>query len=252
MNRITVFIDFQSTVLSVAEAILPLVLLFLIFQFLMLRLPRRYVLSILKGSLLASAGLLLFLQGVQISFLPFGRAIGEALGALPHRWLLMPFGVLLGFFTTWGEPSVRILADQVEHASSGSIRQSTVLYAICIGVSLIVGLGMLRIGYGIPLLYILIPGYALVLVLIWFSDEEFLSIAIDAGGVATGPMANTFLLSLALGISSSQGGQDLIIHGLGLVALIALAPIISVMLLGFILAIKKRRMAIEKQDEFMT
>ncbi len=241
MNGINIFIDFQSTVLSVVEAILPLVLLFIIFQLLMLRLPRRYVLSILKGSLLAAAGLLLFLQGVQISFLPFGRAIGEALGALPHRWLLMPFGVLLGFFTTWGEPSVRILADQVERASSGSIRQSTVLFAICTGVALIVGLGMLRIGYGIPLLYILMPGYALVMVIIWFSDEEYLSIAIDAGGVATGPMANTFLLALALGVSSSLGGQDPLIHGLGLVALIALAPIISVMVLGFVLAIKKRQ-----------
>jgi hypothetical protein len=246
VSEIHIFTDFQSTLLSVATAILPLVLLFVIFQLLMLRLPRQYVLSILKGSLLAAAGLLLFLQGVQISFLPFGRAIGEALSTLPHRWLLLPFGTLLGFFTTWGEPSVRILADQVERASSGSIRQSTVLFAICTGVALIVGLGMLRIGYGIPLLYILVPGYVLVLVIIWFSDEEFLSIAIDAGGVATGPMANTFLLALALGVSASLGGQDPLIHGLGLVALIALAPIISVMVLGFFLAVKKRRMLLKQ------
>jgi hypothetical protein len=151
----------------------------------------------------------------------------------------MPLGFLLGFLTAWGEPSVRILADQVEEASSGSIRQSTVLHAICTGVALIVGLGMLRIVYDIPLLYILIPGYMLVLVIIWFSDKEFLSIAVDAGGVATGPMANTFLLALALGISSSMGDQDPIVHGLGLVALIALAPIISVTVLGFVLKIKK-------------
>jgi len=241
LSGIHIFTGLQNTFLSVAAAILPLVLLFIIFQVLMLRLPRRYVLSILKGSLIAAAGLLIFLQGVQISFLPFGRAIGEALGALPHRWLLLPFGALLGFITTWSEPSVRILADQVERASSGSIRQSTVLFAICAGVALIVGLGMLRIGYGIPLLYILVPGYAIVIVISWFSDDEFLSIAIDAGGVATGPMANTFLLALALGVSSSLAGQDPIIHGLGLVALIALAPIISVMALGFILTVKKRR-----------
>jgi hypothetical protein len=240
LSEIHIFTEFQSTLLSVVAAIAPLVLLFLLFQALMLRLPRHYVLSILKGSLIAAAGLLLFLQGVQISFLPFGRAIGEALGTLPYRWLLLPFGVLLGFFTTWGEPSVRILADQVEQASSGSIRQSMVIFAICTGVALIVGLGMLRIGYDIPLLYILVPGYALVLLMIWFSDEEFLSIAIDAGGVATGPMANTFLLALALGISSAIGGQELIIQGLGLVALIALAPIISVMAFGYIISIKKR------------
>lgn len=241
MKDITILHDLQNTVFSVMVAVLPLMVLFMVFQVLLLKLPRSYVSNILKGTLLASVGLLLFLQGVHIGLLPFGRAIGEALGTLPHKWLLIPFGFLLGLVTTWGEPSVRILADQVEKASSGSIHQSTVLYAICLGVALIVGLGMFRIGYGIPLLYILIPGYALVIVIMWFSEKEFLSIAVDAGGVATGPMANTFLLALALGISSTTGEQDPILHGLGLVALIALAPIISVMALGFILRTRKQR-----------
>lgn len=241
MNEINILDDFQDTVLSVVTAVLPLVILFIVFQMLMLKLPRRYFFNILKGTLIASVGLLLFIQGVHIGFLPFGRAIGEALGALPHRWLLMPFGFLLGFLTTWGEPSVRILADQVEEASSGSIRQSTVVYSICLGVAFFVGLGLLRIGYNIPLLSILIPGYILVIMITWFSEKEFVSIAVDAGGVATGPMANTFLLALAFGISSSMGDQDPIIHGLGLVALIAMAPIISVMVFGFIIRIKRFR-----------
>lgn len=241
MSEINIFQGFQDTVLGVVEGVLPLVALFMVFQVLVLKLPRSQVLNILKGTLLASGGLLLFLQGVHIGLLPFGRAIGEALGTLPQKWLLIPFGFLLGFLTTWGEPSVRILADQVEKASSGAIRRSMVLYAVCLGVALIVGLGMFRIGYNIPLLYILIPGYAFVIVVMWFSEQEFLSIAIDAGGVATGPMANTFLLALALGISSSTGEQDPMIHGLGLVALIALAPIISVMALGFIFRMKNQR-----------
>ena len=241
MSEITVFHGLQNTILSVVAAVLPLVALFLVFQVLLLKLPRSSVYNILKGTFLASGGLLLFLQGVHIGLLPFGRAIGEALGTLPQKWLLIPFGFLLGFLTTWGEPSVRILADQVEKASSGAIRQSMVLYAVCLGVALIVGLGMFRIGYNIPLLYILIPGYALVIVIMWFSEKEFVSIAVDSGGVATGPMANTFLLALGLGISSSMGGQDPVLHGLGLVALIALAPIISVMALGFIFRMKKRR-----------
>ncbi len=241
MKDINIFYDLQNTVFSVLTAILPLVVLFAIFQVLMLRLPRAHVLNILKGTLMASVGLLLFLQGVHIGFLPFGQAIGKALGGLPHKWLLAPFGFLFGFFTTWGEPSVRILSDQVEKASGGSIRKSTVLYAICLGVAFFVGIGMVRIAYGIPLLYILIPGYIFVLITIWFSDKEFLSVAIDAGGVATGPMANTFLLALALGLSSTMGDKDPVIHGLGLVALIALAPIISVMLLGFVFKIKKYR-----------
>ena len=240
MSEINILNGFQDTIWSVATAVVPLMVLFMVFQLLMLKLPRTYVLNILKGTLLASIGLLLFLQGVHIGFLPYGRAIGEALGALPYKWLLVPFGFLLGFLTTWGEPSVRILADQVEEASSGSIRSSTVLYAICTGVSIFVGLGMLRIGYNVPLLHILLPGYMLVLVIIWFSDREFLAIAVDAGGVATGPLANTFLLALSLGISSAMGDRDPIVHGLGLVSLIALAPIISVMVLGFILKMKKR------------
>jgi hypothetical protein len=234
MNEINIFHGLRDTVLSVTAAVLPLVVLFLVFQVLLLKLPRSYVFNILKGTLLASAGLLLFLQGVHIGLLPFGRAIGEVLGALPYKWLLTPFGFLLGFLTTWGEPSVRILSDQVEKASRGSIKQSLVIHAVCLGVGLVVSLGMLRIAYGIPLLYILIPGYALVIVIIWFSEQEFVSVAVDAGGVATGPMANTFLLALALGLSSSMGEQDPVIHGLGLVALVALAPIISVMVLGFI------------------
>jgi hypothetical protein len=241
LKGIHVLDGFQATLLSVVAAVLPLVLIFVVFQLLMLRLPRKSVADILKGTLLASVGLLLFLQGVHIGFLPFGKALGEALGVLPNRWLLIPIGFLLGFLTTWGEPSVRILADQVEEASSGSIRQSTVLYAICTGVGLIMSLGMMRIAFHIPLLYILIPGYLLVIVMIWISDKDFVSIAIDAGGVATGPMANTFLLALALGISSSMGNQDPMVHGLGLIALIALAPIISVMTLGFILKIKEYR-----------
>lgn len=240
MSEINILNGFQDTIWSVATAVVPLMVLFMVFQLLMLKLPRAYVLNILKGALLASIGLLLFLQGVHIGFLPYGRAIGETLGALPYKWLLVPFGFILGFLTTWGEPSVRILADQVEEASSGSIRSSTVLYAICTGVAIFVGLGMLRIGYNVPLLHILLPGYMLVLAIIWFSDREFLAIAVDAGGVATGPLANTFLLALSLGISSAMGDRDPIVHGLGLVSLIALAPIISVMVLGFILKMKKR------------
>jgi len=241
LNEISILDGLQNTILSVVTAVFPLALLFIVFQILMLKLPLRAFMTILKGTVLTSVGLLLFLQGVHIAFLPFGRAIGEALGALSGRWQLMPLGFLLGFLTTWGEPSVRILADQVEEASSGSIRRSTVLYAVCVGVAFFVGLGMLRIVYDIPLLYILMPGYTIVIMMLWFSDKEFISIAVDAGGVATGPMANTFLLALALGISSSMGDQLPIIQGLGLVALIALAPIISVMALGCIIQFKKDR-----------
>lgn len=226
---------------SVTLAVLPLAALFMLFQVLFLKLPRREVSRILTGTLVAAAGLFLFLVGVGLGFLPFGRAIGEAVGALPHRLLLAPFGLLLGFVTTWGEPAVRILADQVEDASTGSIRRSLVLWAVCLGVAVAVGVGLLRIGYGIPLLYLLVPGYGTVIAMAWWSERRFVSIAIDAGGVATGPLANTFLLALAFGASSAVGNRDPLVQGLGLVALIALAPLISVMVLGLVVRWKERR-----------
>jgi len=229
------------TAWSVAVAVLPLAVLFLLFQVLFLQLPVKEVSRILTGTLVASAGLFLFLLGVNIALLPFGRAIGEALGALPQQWVVIPFGLLLGFATTWGEPAVRILADQVEEASAGSVRRAVVLVTICTGVAVSVGFGMARISYGIPLPYLVVPGYLLVLVVMHFTARDFVGIAIDAGGVATGPLANTFLLALAFGASSAMGGQNPLVHGLGLVALISLAPVLSVMTLGLIVRRKEIR-----------
>ena len=240
MTAPSILEEIGSTAGRVALAVLPLVTLFMAFQLLFLKLPGREVSRILMGTLVASVGLFLFLLGVSIAFFPFGRALGEAIGALSWPWLLA-FGLLLGFVTTWGEPAVRILADQVEEASAGSIRSVIVLHAMCIGVALAVALGMIRIGYGIPLVALLVPGYGLILLIMWYCDKAFVSIAIDAGGVATGPLANTFLLALAFGASSATARQDPLVHGLGLVALIALAPIATVMTLGVLVRRKERR-----------
>jgi hypothetical protein len=226
---------------SVTEAVAPLVALFLAFQFLWLRLPSKQVAEVLVGTAVASAGLFLFLLGMEIGFLPFGRAIGTAFGASDRPVLFVVVGVILGFLTAWGEPAVRVLADQIEEATNGSIHKSMVLMATCVGVAICVGLGVVRILLGIPLLYILAPGYLLVLLLMWRCDAEFVAIAVDAGGVATGPLANSFLLALAMGASVAMGDQDPITHGLGLVALISLAPIISVMTLGLLLRGTKTR-----------
>lgn len=232
--------EIKATALSVTIAIVPLVLLFLLVQVFLLKLPRQQVADILKGTAIAAVGLFLFLLGIGVGFLPFGQTVGAALGALDEIWLFVLAGLLLGLLTAWGEPAVRILADQVEQASSGSIRGSLVLYAVCIGVALWGGLGALRIAYEIPLLYLLVPGYLLVIGLMWLSDRDFVAIAVDAGGVATGPLANSFLLALALGASASMGDQDAIVDGFGFVALIALAPIISVMVLGLLIRPKTR------------
>jgi hypothetical protein len=247
MNEISLLEELGATAWSVVMAVLPLTVLFMVFQIFLLNLPRKDVREILTGTLVAAAGLFLFLLGVGVGLIPFGRVIGETLGALPQKWLLLPAGLFLGFVTTWGEPAVRILADQVDDASNGSIRRSLVLWAICIGVSVFVGLGMLRIGYELSLLHLLVPGYALVIIIMWFSDRDFVAIAVDAGGVATGPLANSFLLALALGASASMGSQDPVVHGLGLVALIALAPIVSVMTLGLLIQWKEAPQEFRKE-----
>jgi hypothetical protein len=154
---------------SVAVGVTPLILLFLLFQVFLLKLPLRQVADILKGTAIAMVGLCLFLMGVAIAFLPFGRAIGAVLGTLDNHLLFMIVGGLLGLATAWSEPGVRILANQVEEASNGAIRSTIVLYAVCLGVAVWVGIGMLRIAYGLPLLYLLLPGYGMVLVMTWFS-----------------------------------------------------------------------------------
>lgn len=241
MNDVTGLAEIGGLARSVAMAVVPLAALFTAFQLLLLRLPRREIARIAKGTALAAAGLFLFLLGVHIGFLPFGRAIGESVGAAPLAWLLAPFGAVIGFVTTWGEPAVRILADQVDDASTGSIRRSLVVWTISLGVAVAVAVGMLRIGYGIPLLYLLLPGYLAVIGIMWLSEPRFVSIALDAGGVATGPLANSFLLALALGASAARGHADPLVHGLGLVALIALAPVLSVMAMGFLVRWKERR-----------
>ena len=229
--------DLYGTARSVLLAVLPLVAVFATAQVTFLRLPRTEIARIATGTLIASAGLFLFLLGVGIGFMPFGRLIGERLGALPQEWILLLIGALLGFVTTWGEPAVRVLADQVEEASAGAIRQGVVLVAVCLGVAAAVGIGLLKIAYDWPLARILVPGYLLVIALLWLSDRSFVAIAIDSGGVATGPLANTLLLALAFGVASVSG-RDALAQGLGLVALIALAPILSLLLLGLAVRLK--------------
>lgn len=232
--------EIRATAWSVTLAISPLIVLFLAFQVFVLKLPRQQATDILKGTMIAALGLFVFLLGIGIGFLPFGRVVGEALGRLDAIWLSVLATFLLGFLTAWGEPAVRILADQVEDASSGAIRARVVVLSISVGVAVWVGLGMLRIAYGIPILYLLVPGYLFVIGLLWLSDMDFVMVAIDSGGVATGPLANSFLLALALGASAAMGDQNLVIYGFGFVALIAIAPITSVMMLGVAVRFKAR------------
>jgi len=226
-------------VIDVVVAMAPLVGLLVLFQLLFLRLPWRQVGQMLIGIGVAGLGLFLFLAGVAIAYVPFGRAIGTALSALP-AWLLVVLGLALGFVTAWGEPAVRILAGQVEDASAGSIRRPLVIGAICVGVGIATAVGLLRIAFSIPILHIVAPAYVLVMVTLWLSNRDFVAIAVDAGGVATGPLTNTFLLAVALGMAAALGDDNPIVGGLGLAALISVAPILTLIGLGVMVRLRTR------------
>jgi hypothetical protein len=132
MTGIDIFTDIFSTFRGVIEAVLPLLTILALFQVFFLKLPTTYLINLVKGTLLSALGLWLFLIGVQIGFLPYRHAIGEALGSFSMKWPVIPFGLLLGFVTTWSEPAVRVLCHQVEESSSGAIRFRGVLLARCI------------------------------------------------------------------------------------------------------------------------
>ena len=249
MNDMEIFKGVAETFFNLAKGVVPLVLVFFLFQLLYLKLPRFYIIKILKGTGIALVGLVLFLQAVNIGFLPAGKAIGEMMGGIRQTWLLIPFGFAAGFLTAFSEPAVRLLSSQVEESSGGSIRKPVVLNTISIGVAVFASLGMARIVYGISLLHIIIPGYLLALLLARFSEKSFISIALDSGAVATGPMVVIFLMAITLGASSVMDNRDTIVYGLGIVALLVLAPILSIMLLGLAYSAKlKQSKGVESDD----
>ncbi|MDV2884433.1 DUF1538 domain-containing protein [Alkalihalophilus pseudofirmus] len=238
--NITIFEGFTEVLVEVFFALLPLLVFFLVFQFFFLKLEKDKIINIGKGMVLSFFGLALFLQGVHVGFFPAGELMGEVLGGLSYSWILIPIGFVLGFVATFAEPAVRILNEQVEKVSGGYISERVMLYTLSIGVGVSIALSMLRILAGFSLWYYIIPGYLLAVVLLFLSSNTFSAIAFDSGGVATGPMTVTFILAIAVGVASVTEGRDPLMDGFGMIALVALAPILSVLILGVLFERKGR------------
>ncbi len=247
MKEIQIFTGFGHVLEEVAIALIPLLIFFLFFQIFFLKLPKHKLKNVFVGMVLTFLGLALFLQGVHVGFLPVGEQMGVALGNLPSKWILVLVGFILGFVATFAEPAVRILNYEVEKVSSGYIPQQVMLYTLSIGVAISIALSMVRIIYGIPLWYFIIPGYLLAMVLIRFSTQTFISIAFDSGGVATGPMTVTFVLAMAIGVASAIEGRNPLVDGFGMIALVALSPILSVLTLGLLYGRKEK----ENEREYL-
>ena len=183
----------------------------------------------------------LFLCGVNVGFAPVGAYLGRELAALPYKWILVPIGALIGYYIVKAEPAIQVLNHQVESVTSGAISVKSMNRCMSIGVSISVGLAMLRVIAGIPIMWIIVPGYVLALVLSRIVPKIFVGIAFDSGGVASGPMTSTFLLPLSIGTCEALDG-NLMTDAFGVVALVALTPLIAIQLMGLIYQIKVQKM----------
>lgn len=231
---IALFKDFHIVLQEVAFALLPLLLAFVFFQLLMAKLPKRHVIKMIKGVGLTFVGLSLFLQGVRVGFMPVGEMMGMTIGTLTYNWILIPIGFLLGFAVIMAEPAVRVLITEVENVSGGHINKKIMLYTLCIGVACSVSLSMVRVLTGISLWYFIVPGYLIAFLLMRFVSSEFIAIAFDAGGAATGPMTVTFILSMTVGVAKQLENRNPLLDGFGMVSLVAMTPILSILILGFL------------------
>ncbi len=236
---------------EVAVALLPIAGLFLVFQLIFRRFHKHQVGKIISGLIYTYLGLVLFLTGVNVGFMPAGQYIGSALALGSQKWLLIPIGILIGYFIVRAEPAVQVLTKQVEEVSNGSISQKSIQHSLSIGVAMSVGIAMLRILTGVSILWFLIPGYLISLAMTFFVPQIFTGIAFDSGGVASGPMTATFLLPLAMGACEALGG-DILTDAFGIVAMVAMTPLLTIQILGLVGNLRKkaekRRMQIPITD----
>ena len=231
---------FPEYLKEVTLALLPIVVFFLIFQIVSLRLRKLPFLRVMVGILYTYAGLVLFLTGVNVGFSPVGYALGAALTEGWKLWLLIPLAMLMGWFIINAEPAVHILNRQVEDLSAGAISAKAMGMSLSIAVSAAGGLAMLRVITGVSIMYFLVPGYFIALALSFFVPRTFTAIAFDSGGVASGPLTATFMLPFAMGACEALGG-NVMTDAFGLVALVAMMPLITVQVMGAIYVIKSRR-----------
>jgi hypothetical protein len=225
-----------------------IVLFFVIFQLASRRYKKHQLGRIAIGFVYTSIGLVLFLTGVSVGFIPVGQLLGSQLAVSPFKWILVPLGMVIGYFIVAAEPAVHVLNKQVEEISSGAITQKMMNRGLAIGMSIALAITMVRILTGISIMWILIPGYAFALILTFFVPRIFTGIAFDSGGVCSGPMTSTFLLPLAMGTCEGTGG-DLMKDAFGIVAMVAMTPLIIIQLLGLVYSYKMKKAAAAKLAE---
>ena len=222
---------------EVAAGLLPVMILFMIFQLFARSISRKNIIKIAVGTLYTYIGLVLFLTGVNVGFMPAGNYIGSLLSSKEYSWVLVPLGVIIGYFIVIAEPAVHVLNKQVEEITNGAVPQNAMMMSLSFGVAVSVGLSMVRVLTGISIYWFIIPGYTAALILSFFVPKVFTSIAFDSGGVASGPMTAAFLLPFAMGACSGVDG-NVLTDAFGIVAMVAMTPLIAIQILGLVYNIK--------------
>ena len=234
---------------EVLVAFVPIVAVFVIFQLISKRFHKHQILKICVGFVYTYIGLVMFLTGANVGFMPAGKLIGAEIAGSQFKYLLIPIGMLMGYFVVSAEPAVHSLKRQVMEVTNGAITQKSVGLALSIGVAVSVGISMLRVLTGVPILPFLIVGYAVSLVISFFVPPIYTGIAFDSGGVASGPMTTTFMLPFAVGACEMLGG-NIMTDAFGIVAMIAMTPLITIQVLGLSGNIRRRRRIKKAQDIF--
>ncbi len=234
--------SFPTYLREIGIALLPIMAFFGIFQLVSLKLDKRVLIRIGVGLLYTYVGLVVFMTGVNVGFLPVGTFLGQELGKLSYRWIVIPIGMLIGFFIVNAEPAIYVLTRQVEEITNGSIKGATLKWSLCASVSISIGLAMIRVLTGLPVLWFVIPGYVIAVVLSFFTPRIFTAIAFDSGGVASGPMTATFLLPFAMGACMSVGG-NITTDAFGVVAMVAMTPLLTIQAMGIVYAAREKKAA---------
>lgn len=224
-------VELPSYMKEIAVSLMPIVVFFLIFQVLFLRLPKRQLKKIGIGLVYTYVGLVLFLTGVNVGFMPAGNYLGQVLAVSSHPYVLVPIAMIMGYFIVKAEPAVYVLNKQVEEITDGAISAHAMGLGLSIGVAVSLGLAMIRVLTGISILWFLIPGYGIALTISFFVPKIYTAIAFDSGGVASGPMATAFLLPLAQGACTALGG-NIVQDAFGVVAMVAMTPLITIQVMG--------------------
>lgn len=236
----TFAVEFPKYIHEMAMSVLPIIVFYGMVQLFARDINKRTLIKIAVGMAYTYVGLVLFLTGVNVGFMPAGNYLGHIIADLPYAWIIVPIGMLIGYFIVLAEPAVFVLTKQVEEMTSGAISAKAMGLSLSIGVSVSVGLAMIRVLTGVSILCFLIPGYAIALLLTFFVPKIFTAIAFDSGGVASGPMTATFLLSFAMGACEAVGG-NIITDAFGIVAMVAMTPLITIQIMGLIYKLKERK-----------